>query len=109
MSVTKLRAFLKEAINASKEEGLLFSLHMKATMMKVSDPIVFGHAVSVYFESVFNQHKELFESLGVNEKNGLGDVLACIEKTSVEDKECGHSSDCVFIRAWSRHCYGEFG
>ena len=52
MSVAKLRAFLKEAINSSKEEGLLFSLHMKATMMKVSDPIIFGHAVSVYFESV---------------------------------------------------------
>ena len=86
MSVAKLRAFLKEAINASKEEGLLFSLHMKATMMKVSDPIIFGHAVSVYFESVFNQHKELFESLGVNERNGLGDVLACIENASVEEK-----------------------
>ena len=76
------------------KKGLLFSLHMKATMMKVSDPIIFGHAVSAYFESVFNQHKELFESLGVNERNGLGDVLACIENASVEE-ECGHSSDCV--------------
>lgn len=84
MSIAKLRAFLKEAINLSKEEGLLFSLHMKATMMKVSDPIIFGHAVSVYFESVFSQYSELFESLGVNERNGLGDVLTRLE--NAEDK-----------------------
>ncbi|MFL2825579.1 MAG: NADP-dependent isocitrate dehydrogenase [Coraliomargaritaceae bacterium] len=84
MSIAKLRAFLKEAINLSKEEGLLFSLHMKATMMKVSDPIIFGHAVSVYFESVFSQYSELFESLGVDERNGLGDVLTRLE--NAEDK-----------------------
>jgi isocitrate dehydrogenase len=86
MSVAKLRAFLKEAINLSKEEGLLFSLHMKATMMKVSDPIIFGHAVSVYFESVFSQYSELFESLGVNERNGLGDVLTRLANAEVKDK-----------------------
>ena len=93
MSIAKLRAFLKEAINLSKEEGLLFSLHMKATMMKVSDPIIFGHAVSVYFESVFSQYSELFESLGVNERNGLGDVLTRLEKA--EDKNKNAVTDAI--------------
>lgn len=87
LSVEKLRAFFKDQIKMSKEEGLLFSLHMKATMMKVSDPIIFGHAVSVYFESVFDQYSELFKSLGVDERNGLGDVFARLQNASVEDKE----------------------
>ena len=78
-------------------------------MMKVSDPIIFGHAVSVYFESVFNQHKELFESLGVNERNGLGDVFACIESASVEEKNAVTQAIASVLGAWSRHCYGEFG
>lgn len=87
MSVLKLREFLQEVISYSKKEELLFSLHMKATMMKVSDPIIFGHAVSVYFESVFVQYGELFKSLGVNERNGLGDVLARLENAGVEEKD----------------------
>lgn len=87
LSVAKLRAFLKEAIHSSKDEGLLFSLHMKATMMKVSDPIIFGHAVSVYFESVFDQYRELFAALGVNETNGLGDVFARLEDAKASEKE----------------------
>jgi isocitrate dehydrogenase len=87
LSVKKLREFFKDQIRISKEERLLFSLHMKATMMKVSDPIIFGHAVSVYFDSVFNQYHELFNALGVNERNGLGDVLTRLEDAEASEKE----------------------
>lgn len=78
MSQSALRAFLKEAIAEAKEKGVLFSLHMKATMMKVSDPIIFGQAVAVFFEEVFAKHAETFKEIGVNVNNGLGDVFAKI-------------------------------
>ncbi|WP_321323646.1 NADP-dependent isocitrate dehydrogenase [Thiomicrorhabdus sp.] len=74
MSQSALRAFLKEAKAKAKEEGVLFSLHLKATMMKVSDPIIFGNAVAVYFEDVFAKHAKTFAEIGVNLNNGLGDV-----------------------------------
>ena len=74
MSQKALRAFLKEAKDAAKKEGVLFSIHLKATMMKVSDPIIFGNAVTVYFEDVFTKHAKTFAELGVNVNNGLGDV-----------------------------------
>lgn len=76
MSASALRAFLRAEIAAAKEQGVLFSLHMKATMMKVSDPIIFGHAVSVYFEEAFEKHADALDDLGVNPNSGLGDVLA---------------------------------
>ena len=76
MQVKALRAFLREEIAKARAEGVLFSLHMKATMMKVSDPIIFGHAVSVFFENVFHKHEVLFTELGINPNSGLGDVLA---------------------------------
>ncbi|KJY99071.1 NADP-dependent isocitrate dehydrogenase [Pseudoalteromonas ruthenica] len=79
MSVAKLQAFIGEQIDAAKEQGVLFSLHMKATMMKVSDPIIFGHAVKVFYKDVFDKHGELFNELGVDVKNGIGDVYARIE------------------------------
>ena len=78
MSAKALRDFFEAAINDAKEEKVLLSLHMKATMMKVSDPIIFGHAVSVYFKDVFEKHAATFEKLGVNVRNGFGDVLAKI-------------------------------
>jgi len=78
MSVKALRAFFEEAIEDAKEEGVLLSLHMKATMMKVSDPIIFGHAVSVYYKEVFDKYAKTFEKLGVNTRNGLGDVYTKI-------------------------------
>ena len=78
MSVKALRAFFEKEINAAKQQGVLFSLHLKATMMKVSDPIMFGHAVTVYFKDVFAKHAELFEELGVNQNNGFGNVMAKI-------------------------------
>lgn len=78
MSQAALRSFLKEAIAEAKASGVLFSLHMKATMMKVSDPVIFGQAVMVFFEDVFAKHSETFAQIGVNVNNGLGDVFAKI-------------------------------
>src|SRR5690606_19116199 len=75
LSIAALKAFLKEAKADAKEKGVLFSLHMKATMMKVSDPIIFGHAVKVFFEPVFAKHTATFESIGVDVNNGFGDLL----------------------------------
>lgn len=78
MSRTALRQFIKEQIAEAKKQGVLFSLHMKATMMKVSDPIIFGHTVEVFFEDVFTKHGKTFKDLGVNANNGIGDVYAKI-------------------------------
>jgi isocitrate dehydrogenase len=86
MSVKALRQCMKEAIQRAKDEGVLFSFHMKATMMKVSDPIIFGHCVTVFFEDVFNKHADTFKEIGVNPNNGLGDVFSKIKGLS-EDKQ----------------------
>ena len=83
MRAADLQTFLEQEINAAKEKGVLFSLHMKATMMKVSDPIIFGHAVKVFYKDVFAKHGELFEELGVDVNNGLGDVYTKI--TQLDD------------------------
>jgi len=78
MSKNALVAFLNEQVEDAKSSGVLFSLHMKATMMKVSDPIIFGHGVKVFFKDVFTKHGATFDELGVNVNNGLGDLLAKI-------------------------------
>ena len=78
ISLNTLKSFLAEQIKDAKEQGVLFSLHMKATMMKVSDPILFGAAVEVYFAEVFEKYGETFKKLGVDVRNGLGDVYAKI-------------------------------
>ncbi len=78
MNVKALRAFYAEQIENAKKQGVLLSLHLKATMMKVSDPIMFGHAVSVFFKDVFEKHAKAFKELGVNPNNGLGDLYAKI-------------------------------
>jgi len=78
LSVSELKKFLKEQIEDAKKKGVLFSLHMKATMMKVSDPIIFGHAVKVFFSPLFEKHEGLFKELGVDVNNGFGDLLAKI-------------------------------
>jgi len=78
MNCKPLRAFFEQAAEDAKAQGVLLSLHMKATMMKVSDPIIFGHAVSVYYKEVFEKHAATFEKLGVDTRNGLGDVYAKI-------------------------------
>ena len=86
MSVKALRQFMKDSIQRAKDEGVLFSLHMKATMMKVSDPIIFGHCVTVFFEEAFGKHADTFKEIGVNPNNGLGDVYTKI-KSLPEDKQ----------------------
>ena len=86
MSVKALRQFMKDSIQRAKDEGVLFSLHMKATMMKVSDPIIFGHCVNVFFEEAFEKHADTFKEIGVNPNNGLGDVYTKI-KGLPEDKQ----------------------
>ena len=78
MSAKALRAFYGEQIADAKAKGVLFSLHLKATMMKVSDPIMFGHCVSVYFADLVAKHAETFKKLGVNFNNGFGDLVAKI-------------------------------
>lgn len=80
MSCRALRAFYETQMTEAKQQGVLLSLHLKATMMKVSDPIMFGHAVTVYFKDVFSKHGELLKELGVNVNNGLGDLYAKIAK-----------------------------
>lgn len=79
MSKEKLCAFLEEQMADAKAKDVLFSIHLKATMMKVSDPIIFGHMVEVYFADVFEKYVDVFEELGVEANNGLGDVYAKIE------------------------------
>lgn len=79
MSQKALSTFLAQAIQEAKAQGLLFSIHLKATMMKISDPIIFGQAVKVFFSEVFEQYAETFAQLGVNPNNGLGDVYQKIQ------------------------------
>ena len=86
MSVQALRTFLSEQIELAKKEGVLFSLHMKATMMKVSDPIIFGHAVEVFYRDVFKKYASTIAVLGVDVKNGLGDLYAKIESLPADQK-----------------------
>ncbi|MBN2672206.1 MAG: NADP-dependent isocitrate dehydrogenase [Deltaproteobacteria bacterium] len=79
MNMNALKSFFKAEIADAKEKGVLFSLHMKATMMKVSDPIIFGACVEVFFQEVFDKYAALFSELGVDPSNGLGDVYAKIQ------------------------------
>tara|TARA_B100001059_G_scaffold2475_2_gene1991 strand:- start:923 stop:3181 length:2259 start_codon:yes stop_codon:yes gene_type:complete len=79
MSRKALVEFLQQQVAQAKAEGVLFSLHMKATMMKVSDPIIFGHGVRTFFKSLFDSHGDVFKSLGVDVNNGFGDLVAKIQ------------------------------
>jgi len=79
MERAALLAFLDAQVAAAREAGVLFSLHMKATMMKVSDPIIFGHAVRAYFKDLFSAHGDTFEALGVDVNNGFGDLVAKLQ------------------------------
>ncbi len=79
MSKKALLSFLEEQIKDAKDKNILFSLHMKATMMKISDPIIFGHAVNVFFKDVFDKHHAVIKKLGVDVKNGFGDLINKIQ------------------------------
>jgi len=84
MSAKKLRAFIKQTIDEAKEKGVIWSIHLKATMMKISDPIMFGHAFEVFFQEVFDKYAELFAELGVNPRLGMSDL---------EKKIAGHEKE----------------
>jgi len=86
MNVKALRKFIEEQIEDAKAKGILFSVHLKATMMKISDPIMFGHFVSVYFKDVFEKHAATFKELGVNPDLGLGDLYLKLEKLPAAKK-----------------------
>ena len=86
MNVKALRAFYAEQMDAAKKDGVLLSLHLKATMMKVSDPIMFGHCVSVYFQEALDKHAEVLKEIGANVNNGLADVLAKLDRLPAEKK-----------------------
>ena len=92
MSVKVLRTFLEEQIQDAAKQGVLFSLHMKATMMKVSDPKIFGHAVTVFYKDVFAKHGETLKKLGVDPDNGIGDLYAKI-KALPEDQRKAIEAD----------------
>ena len=96
MSRAALRAFFAKEIDDAKKTGVLLSLHLKATMMKVSDPIMFGHAVTVYYSDVFEKHAALFEEIGVDASNGLGDVYAKIANLA-EDKRAEVEADILAV------------
>ncbi len=86
LSKSKLIAFLYEQIADAKKQGVLFSIHMKATMMKVSDPIIFGHAVNAFFNDAFEKHSAQLEKLGVNVRNGFGDLVAKVDALPANEK-----------------------
>jgi len=87
MSCSALRDFYEAQMQDAKENNIMLSLHLKATMMKVSDPIMFGHAVTVYFKDVFTKYADLFAELGIDQRNGLGDVYAKIANLPSAQKE----------------------
>ncbi|HQO03978.1 MAG TPA: NADP-dependent isocitrate dehydrogenase, partial [Spirochaetota bacterium] len=87
MSIKSLRDFIGKQIGDAKKQDILFSLHMKATMMKVSDPVIFGHCVSVYYNDVLEKHADLLKELGVNVNNGIGDLYARMQKLPHDKRE----------------------
>ena len=94
MDAQALCDFYASEMQAARKEGLLLSLHLKATMMKVSDPIMFGHAVKVFFKNVFTKHADTFAALGVNVNNGFGDVLTKIQSLPA-DRRAAVEADIV--------------
>jgi len=92
MSKAALLAFLAEQMDDARDSGVLFSLHMKATMMKVSDPIIFGHAVKVFFAELFTKHGATFDELGADVNNGFGDLVSRLGELS-DDKRAAVEAD----------------
>ncbi|MCK9996639.1 MAG: NADP-dependent isocitrate dehydrogenase, partial [Candidatus Krumholzibacteria bacterium] len=86
MNVAALRKFYGETIDAAKEDGVLLSLHLKATMMKISDPIMFGHCVSVYYQAALEKHADVLKEIGANVNNGLAGVLDKLDKLPADKK-----------------------
>ncbi|WP_268223296.1 NADP-dependent isocitrate dehydrogenase [Sinomicrobium oceani] len=97
LSKKALIAFLQEQVKEAKAQGVLFSLHMKATMMKVSDPIIFGHAVRVFFAPVFEKYGDVLSKAGADANNGLGDILAVVQSLPEDQKNAieAEIKDCI--------------
>ena len=87
MNLQSLKNFLAREIKNAKEQGVLLSLHMKATMMKVSDPIIFGHAVKIFFADVFEKHEDIFNEIGVDANNGYGNILEKVSKLDSDKRK----------------------
>jgi isocitrate dehydrogenase len=98
LSVRALRTFIEEQIEDAQKNGVLFSVHLKATMMKISDPVIFGHFVSVFYKDVFEKHAATFKELGVNPDLGLGDLYAKLKKLP-EDKKAEIEADIQAVYA----------
>ena len=97
MSQKALRRFLEKQISDAKEQKVLFSLHLKATMMKVSDPIIFGHSVTVFFKELFEKHSDIFAKLGINPNNGLNEIATKIQNLPEDQRK--------IIEAGIQACY----
>jgi isocitrate dehydrogenase len=95
MSAKALRKFIEDCIETAKKDKVLFSFHLKATMMKVSDPIIFGIILKSFFAEVFEKHSSLFEEVGVNANNGLADLLEKIKGNEKEDEIISQINECL--------------
>lgn len=103
MSVDELRSFYEREITDAKENDIMLSLHLKATMMKVSDPIMFGHCVKVFFKDVFDKHGDLLNKIGANPNNGLGAIYEAIDAKLPAEKADEIRNDidaCYLERPW---------
>ena len=98
MSTRQLRQFIADEIADAQQQGVLFSLHLKATMMKVSDPIIFGHVTAVFYQAVLDKHQAIFEELGIDLNNGLGDIYNKI-KTLDDEKQAEIIADIAAVYA----------
>ncbi len=98
MSAKKLRDFYARTIEEAKDKDLIWSLHLKATMMKISDPIMFGHAVEIFFKDVFEKYADEFEKIGVNPNLGLGDLLEKLEKSDKKEEIEAALKDVIYNR-----------
>ena len=92
------QAFLAEQLADAKERGVLFSVHLKTTMMRVSDPIIFGHAVRAYFADLFDEHGDALKSAGVNPNDGVGAMLRAIEALPDEQRDGDRAGDRCRVR-----------
>lgn len=103
MSVEELCAFYEREIQDAKDNDIMLSLHLKATMMKVSDPIIFGHCVKVFFKDVFNKHGDVLNEIGANPNNGLGAIYEAIDAKLPAEKAQEIRNDidaCYLERPW---------
>ena len=106
MSAAKLRGFFEESLAKASSMDLMVSLHLKATMMKVSDPIMFGHAVEVYFKDAFAKHADALAGAGANVNNGLGDVYEAIAKMPAPQREAVEASFAACLGSSSLVSFG---